>query len=153
MLPHPSGCLVGQEAAGPGAAQWGGCSSQQVTLALDTVRFAPTRGIGSEQGRRMSGHGTHPTWNLLQEPDLSRAWVPGALTGVPSLGDTTAQVSHALHVLHSLNPQLSCSWLVTDYCHPGGFARSYSWHSTLTLPWEQMKVQPWSDVSIGEKVL
>lgn len=43
----------------------------------------------------------------------SQTWVPGALTGVPSLGDITAQVSHALHVLHSLNPQLSCSWLVT----------------------------------------
>lgn len=32
----------GQEAAGPGAAQWGGWSSQQVTPTLDTVRFVPT---------------------------------------------------------------------------------------------------------------
>lgn len=155
MLPHPSGCLVRTFSSRAGSSSPRRCSVGSVVLA------AGPSGPGycslcphlkchlRTRQAHVRGHCTHPSWNLRQEPDLGR-WCPD-----------WSPFSRGHH--GSGFPRSACAsfpeppvvmQLVGDrYCHPGGFACSYSWRSSLTLPWGQMNVQPQSDVSIGEKIL
>lgn len=82
--------------------------------------------------------GAGPTW-LRSPPTEARPLVIGLSWSPCSQWCRPRLWFVPLHMVHALNSQSQCDWLVTGHCYASNFAQYDSQHSTLTrFPWEQI---------------